>query len=1082
MSGRSVEATRTKVAEEEIALAEEDLRVKRLRLAMEAQQLEQEVVMLSEEASREEVAKPGLLGGIGSAISAPFKVLTGAGKAAPSTSTTSSTAIVAAQPVGGGVEVKRQPPQRTAGDPYGAAAMVQPPGAYGAPNGSPGIGGLGAVGANLGGLNPLGGGAAPAEGNEAWIGSVLVSMRAETKTLRAEVVRLTNLVVEQDALLNGMVKVIPADYSAVPQPSGYVAKPPEQQENHIGMTYPHLQSNGYAAAAGGGTVTDNSFGVATGVIKGIDAVEMGVQESEKKASGLLSVIFGGVNEEFEPAEEVSLEESMWGVVLLIGTPPMGTLCSAVLIFLFIQNIAMQSLFIYLLGTTSLTQAEYDEDLVAQYRSWRRNEAHSVQNYDVLGDQSLAVRVCNGDVLSVSATVADAYGDVEAYLEDSNWKGTMMAGLALIAWYCTVMKEVNGTINSYFVTRSIPVLPTNETTIVKNNNGGYRITSLSRERLVVRVFVSAIRFGIAFMMFLQGTQFLVYTISIGDLLLNAVALEFVISTDELLYSSLAPARSKRVLRMTSGFKLAPAATFKGMDLRSLTMILVIFGFMMPWQALTYMKPQLDVLKDVKAAICYGEKEFVYAIDGVGTVAWSPGTCSGQVCDGTNADSAGNWINDPTEDLKFKEFIINAALSGYGFGSCPVDQCYDPAGAIPIPLSSGRAPCCLPFQTKVDSIVGGKFSLATKGAESLSDATEIWNPACSDTLDFVAYYINLLQGSLGEEIIKEIEGRLNATALADYLEPCGGQCSAEKPLCKPQARPVNQNVVHPDCNVTLDSSGNVAGGDGTTDSGGDCTQTVNYVGPNGYLYDTAYSCSAPDCSDAIQYCSDSQPVGVRARQICPRTCGCHLPRDSLSLFLPESGCPPKCQATSQYRDALRSTPCEDVTRNDTARWAEYQLFLDDYYEAADVWPKDWKESGQVYIDLFRRFGCDYLRMDSPAEYVTYEPNYWPASGLVNDSTGALTMPAAQPLFWTANFNAGVNPCVENGYYYPVRPMSFFCPVACGCRAGDKHCPDSCPARFDSPNADGQVDYSNLEPNPSPRNVPDFPWRYAPLPSSR
>lgn len=24
------------------------------------------------------------------------------------------------------------------------------------------------------------------------------------------------------------------------------------------------------------------------------------------------------------------------------------------------------------------------------------------------------------------------------------------------------------------------------------------------------------------------------------------------------------------------------------------------------------------------------------------------------------------------------------------------------------------------------------------------------------------------------------------------------------------------------------------------------------------------------------------------------------------------------------------------------------------------------------------------------------------------------------------------------------SYFCPVACGCHAGDPHCPDSCPAR--------------------------------------
>ena len=244
--------------------------------------------------------------------------------------------------------MKRQPPQRTAGDPYGAAPMAQSPGAYGTPNAPPGVGGLGAVGANLGGLNPLGGGA-PAEGNEAWIGSVLVAMRAETKTLRAEVIRLTNLVVEQDALLNGMVKVIPADYSGIAPAQMYTAPPAKDYQQQIGMTHPYLQSQAnYQAAAGQGPNQDFSYGVATGVIKGMDMVEKVVEEVENQPVSLLAKLCGtvtNINEEFEPAEEVSLEESMWGVVLLIGTPPMGTLCSAVLTFLFIQNIAMQSLFI-----------------------------------------------------------------------------------------------------------------------------------------------------------------------------------------------------------------------------------------------------------------------------------------------------------------------------------------------------------------------------------------------------------------------------------------------------------------------------------------------------------------------------------------------------------------------------------------------------------------------------------------------------------------------------------------------------------------------------------------------------------------
>ena len=38
--------------------------------------------------------------------------------------------------------------------------------------------------------------------------------------------------------------------------------------------------------------------------------------------------------------------------------------------------------------------------------------------------------------------------------------------------------------------------------------------------------------------------------------------------------------------------------------------------------------------------------------------------------------------------------------------------------------------------------------------------------------------------------------------------------------------------------------------------------------------------------------------------------------------------------------------------------------------------------------------------------------------------------------------MNPCVEHGFVYPIKPLSYFCPASCGCRAGDKHCSGQCP----------------------------------------
>ena len=34
-------------------------------------------------------------------------------------------------------------------------------------------------------------------------------------------------------------------------------------------------------------------------------------------------------------------------------------------------------------------------------------------------------------------------------------------------------------------------------------------------------------------------------------------------------------------------------------------------------------------------------------------------------------------------------------------------------------------------------------------------------------------------------------------------------------------------------------------------------------------------------------------------------------------------------------------------------------------------------------------------------------------------------------------------EGGWQWQTKPLSYFCPAACGCRGGEPHCPDACPA---------------------------------------
>ena len=253
---------------------------------------------------------------------------------------------------------------------------------------------------------------------------------------------------------------------------------------------------------------------------------------------------------------------MWAAVLLIGTSPLGMLASVQLSFLFIANIGIQALFVYLLGATQLTKPTYNREAVLQFRSWRRNEAHSIYNMDLQSLSSLGSRVCKGDVISQSGDISETYQEVDEYLGEDMPHGTLMLLLALIAWYCTISKEIHASMDAFHKVMALP--RASSTTIVHHRSGQYEVVTLSCGRVVARCLVLLTRLVLSAFMTTQGTQFLVAEIGMGELLLNAVALEFVLLTDELLYAALAPLRVKRVIKNMSGFVGLKYATVYGIE--------------------------------------------------------------------------------------------------------------------------------------------------------------------------------------------------------------------------------------------------------------------------------------------------------------------------------------------------------------------------------------------------------------------------------------------------------------------------------------------------------------------------------------
>jgi hypothetical protein len=140
----------------------------------------------------------------------------------------------------------------------------------------------------------------------------------------------------------------------------------------------------------------------------------------------------------------------------------------------------------------------------------------------------------------------------------------------------------------------------------------------------------------------------------------------------------------------------------------------------WAITTYITPQMDILRQSRAAICGGDQSFVYSVDAAGGLSWS----YPRHLDVSSTTFDIDWVSDPSERLTFLEYAMDAVVAGNGRTDCPSELCYDAEALVPVPIDGRlRAPCCIPRQTKVPDIDGGVFSVQAKASLSVEEANDM-----------------------------------------------------------------------------------------------------------------------------------------------------------------------------------------------------------------------------------------------------------------------------------------------------------------------------------------------------------------------
>jgi len=333
-----------------------------------------------------------------------------------------------------------------------------------------------------------------------------------------------------------------------------------------------------------------------------------------------------------------VNESVWDGCLFLGIAPLGSLVSTVMVAMYVLNFFVQLAFV-MIAWSFMVEPQVTTDTLDGLLRFRVGVAHSVEYSDTVLQRSMAAQVCS-DADSFKLHMAGAqrtlYFDSMAF----SVGGPLLSLLAQLCWLGSMIKEVNA---AYSFARSVMQIPRSDRTEVitaDSTSDGLdaidslykapsraarlglptgslvaltvvtRLTAVSRGRLAWAVFGIAVpRVLLAMSVGFVGTLFLATSSAMSDLVLNAIALAFIIELDEMLYAVFAPRRLHTLMNNIEPLPMPPLhRCVPGLNC-FLKMLFVAASVLLV--KLLLLDPVFWRLTQAQNILCSGELDFVYS---------------------------------------------------------------------------------------------------------------------------------------------------------------------------------------------------------------------------------------------------------------------------------------------------------------------------------------------------------------------------------------------------------------------------------------------------------------------------------------
>lgn len=313
-------------------------------------------------------------------------------------------------------------------------------------------------------------------------------------------------------------------------------------------------------------------------------------------------------------------QSVWDMCMAVGSGSAGVctdLDSASALLTFMLNLLVQLVFIF--QVPNLVDKHAFSRQQNQYLlEWRLRVGHAAYYYDGTTDSSLVSRVC-GEYPSDghSADQIRMLSDIRAFVGGSTLgtpgltlfdfigPGHVLCTLCVFLWLLMILEEMWKT----FMFANAMCTLTEGLSRLSYKAGMYRVESVSAARCVlIQLFVTVPRMFIATLLGYEGVFFILYSVTMGDMLLNAMALGFILELDELLFAALAPKRLQAILESVAPL---PCSTGRHRRLWRTGHLIkhVVLLSTVTALSFTLLQSHFDMMREMEEVMCGGNVDFV-----------------------------------------------------------------------------------------------------------------------------------------------------------------------------------------------------------------------------------------------------------------------------------------------------------------------------------------------------------------------------------------------------------------------------------------------------------------------------------------